>query len=77
MTHAALSFTRNADRDCSPNFTVAASVQEIKWCIKSSAENMKCRRLATVAPAISCVSRQSTLECIVAIKVRNTLKGVM
>ncbi|TNM98250.1 hypothetical protein fugu_014496 [Takifugu bimaculatus] len=40
----------------------------IRWCLKSEAEHLKCRRLELVAPTISCVRKESTMECIVAIK---------
>lgn len=62
--------------DCSPEFTVAAfavPADKVRWCLKSDQEYQKCKRLSAVAPAIACVPKQSTLDCIVAIKVRNTV----
>uniref|UniRef100_A0A674PPT6 Serotransferrin n=1 Tax=Takifugu rubripes TaxID=31033 RepID=A0A674PPT6_TAKRU len=45
----------------------AVPAARIRWCLKSEAEYLKCKRLELVAPAISCVRRESTMECIVAI----------
>uniref|UniRef100_H3DCQ4 Serotransferrin n=2 Tax=Tetraodon nigroviridis TaxID=99883 RepID=H3DCQ4_TETNG len=46
----------------------AAPTDRVRWCLKSEQEHVKCKRLAAVAPAITCVPKQSTLDCIVAIK---------
>lgn len=66
--------------DSSLEFTVAAfaaPAETVRWCLKSEQEHQKCKYLASMSPAISCVPKESTLECIVAIKVRTTFKVVM
>uniref|UniRef100_A0AAX7VVN5 Serotransferrin n=1 Tax=Astatotilapia calliptera TaxID=8154 RepID=A0AAX7VVN5_ASTCA len=42
--------------------------QKVKWCVKSDQELRKCLDLAAAAPAFSCVKKENTLECIIAIK---------
>uniref|UniRef100_A0A669D259 Serotransferrin n=1 Tax=Oreochromis niloticus TaxID=8128 RepID=A0A669D259_ORENI len=46
----------------------APGSQKVKWCVKSDQELRKCSDLAAAAPAFSCVKKENTLECIVAIK---------
>ena len=46
--------------------------QTVRWCLKSAQEAEKCKRLEMGEPRISCVRRESTLDCIVAIKVTTT-----
>ncbi|KAM7374673.1 hypothetical protein PAMP_007318 [Pampus punctatissimus] len=40
----------------------------VKWCVKSDQELQKCLRLAARYPVFSCVKKESTMECISAIK---------
>uniref|UniRef100_A0A3Q3AHA5 Serotransferrin n=1 Tax=Kryptolebias marmoratus TaxID=37003 RepID=A0A3Q3AHA5_KRYMA len=47
---------------------LAAPSAKVKWCVKSNQEYRKCLDLAAAAPAFSCVKKESTLECIIAIK---------
>ncbi|XP_008283972.1 transferrin-a [Stegastes partitus] len=47
---------------------LAAPAEKVKWCVKSDAEYQKCLALATAAPAFSCVKKDNTIDCIVAIK---------
>ncbi|KAL3988493.1 BTB/POZ domain-containing protein KCTD2/5/17 [Sarotherodon galilaeus] len=46
----------------------APGSQKVKWCVKSDQELRKCLDLAAAAPAFSCVKKENTLECIIAIK---------
>ncbi|XP_037538154.1 transferrin-a [Nematolebias whitei] len=46
----------------------ASPVAKVKWCVKSNQEYRKCTDLAAAAPVFTCVKKESTLECIVAIK---------
>nr|ALP46207.1 transferrin [Lutjanus argentiventris] len=47
---------------------LAAPAEKVKWCVKSDAEFRKCSDLAEKAPAFSCVKKDNTIDCIVAIK---------
>lgn len=49
---------------------LAAPPQKVKWCVKSDQELRKCTDLAAASPAFSCVKKESTLDCIIAIRVR-------
>ncbi|XP_040911895.1 serotransferrin-like [Toxotes jaculatrix] len=46
----------------------AAPANSVKWCVKSSQEHLKCSALAAQAPGFSCVRRENSLECIIAIR---------
>lgn len=46
----------------------AAPSEKVRWCVKSDQELLKCRQLAAKAPAFSCVKKESTIDCIIAIK---------
>uniref|UniRef100_A0A7N8YNV2 Serotransferrin n=1 Tax=Mastacembelus armatus TaxID=205130 RepID=A0A7N8YNV2_9TELE len=46
----------------------AAPAEKVKWCVKSEPEYRKCLDLAAKAPAFSCVRRDNTIDCIIAIK---------
>uniref|UniRef100_A0A8C5EHE1 Serotransferrin n=1 Tax=Gouania willdenowi TaxID=441366 RepID=A0A8C5EHE1_GOUWI len=46
----------------------APAENKVKWCVKSDQELRKCTDLAAAAPVFTCVKRESTLDCIVAIK---------
>ncbi|WP_139160820.1 hypothetical protein, partial [Acinetobacter baumannii] len=46
----------------------APGSQKVKWCVKSDQELRKCLDLAAADPAFSCVKKENTLECIIAIK---------
>uniref|UniRef100_A0A3B5M6S9 Serotransferrin n=1 Tax=Xiphophorus couchianus TaxID=32473 RepID=A0A3B5M6S9_9TELE len=46
----------------------AAPAAKVRWCVKSDQELRKCTDLAAAAPEFSCVKKESTLECIIAIK---------
>ncbi|XP_041847938.1 transferrin-a [Melanotaenia boesemani] len=46
----------------------AAPAEKVRWCVKSEQELQKCSALAAAAPTFSCVRKENTLECIVAIK---------
>ncbi|XP_037644109.1 transferrin-a [Sebastes umbrosus] len=41
---------------------------KVRWCVKSDKELEKCVALAAKAPAITCVKKDNTIDCIVAIK---------
>ncbi|KAM9349282.1 transferrin-a [Symphorus nematophorus] len=47
---------------------LAAPAEKVKWCVKSDAEWRKCTDLMAKAPAFSCVKKDNTIDCIVAIK---------
>ncbi|XP_024128925.1 transferrin-a [Oryzias melastigma] len=47
---------------------LAAPPQKVKWCVKSDQELRKCTDLAAASPAFSCVKKESTLDCIIAIR---------
>uniref|UniRef100_A0A665UUB6 Serotransferrin n=1 Tax=Echeneis naucrates TaxID=173247 RepID=A0A665UUB6_ECHNA len=47
---------------------VAAPADTVKWCVTSEQESRKCLDLAAAAPSFSCVRKESTLDCIIAIK---------
>lgn len=47
---------------------LAVPAEKVKWCVKSDAEFRKCSDLAAKAPAFSCVKKENTIDCIVAIK---------
>ncbi|KAM3605207.1 uncharacterized protein V6R79_022248 [Siganus canaliculatus] len=46
----------------------AVPAEKVKWCVKSEQELRKCLALAAKAPAFSCVHKDSTIDCIIAIK---------
>uniref|UniRef100_A0A8C4ED94 Serotransferrin n=1 Tax=Dicentrarchus labrax TaxID=13489 RepID=A0A8C4ED94_DICLA len=46
----------------------AAPAEKVKWCVKSDQELRKCTDLAAKAPAIVCVKKDNTIDCIIAIK---------
>nr|AAP94279.1 transferrin [Pagrus major] len=46
----------------------AAPAEKVRWCVKSDQELSKCTDLMAKAPAFSCVKRQNTIDCIIAIK---------
>uniref|UniRef100_A0AAQ5X2U6 Serotransferrin n=1 Tax=Amphiprion ocellaris TaxID=80972 RepID=A0AAQ5X2U6_AMPOC len=46
----------------------APGPEKVKWCVKSDAELQKCLALAAAAPAFSCVKKDNTIDCIIAIK---------
>ncbi|KAI3374952.1 hypothetical protein L3Q82_021477, partial [Scortum barcoo] len=46
----------------------AAPAEKVKWCVKSDQEHRKCLDLAAAAPAFSCVKKDNTIDCIIAIK---------
>ncbi|XP_035527356.1 transferrin-a [Morone saxatilis] len=46
----------------------AAPAEKVKWCVKSDQEFRKCTDLAAKAPAIACVKKDNTIDCIIAIK---------
>jgi len=46
----------------------SAPTEKVKWCLKSDQELQKCLQLAAKAPVFSCVKKESTLDCIIAIK---------
>ncbi|XP_072219630.1 transferrin-a [Leuresthes tenuis] len=46
----------------------AAPAEKVKWCVKSKQELRKCLDLAAAAPTFSCVEKESTIDCIIAIK---------
>ncbi|CAK6966880.1 transferrin-a [Scomber scombrus] len=47
---------------------LAAPAEKVKWCVTSDQELQKCLHLATAAPAFTCVKKDSTIDCIIAIK---------
>uniref|UniRef100_A0A8C7ZT65 Serotransferrin n=1 Tax=Oryzias sinensis TaxID=183150 RepID=A0A8C7ZT65_9TELE len=47
---------------------LAVPAQKVKWCVKSDQEFRKCSDLAAAYPTFSCVKKESTLDCIIAIK---------
>ncbi|CAG5896709.1 unnamed protein product [Menidia menidia] len=47
---------------------LAAPADKVKWCVKSKQELRKCLDLAAAAPTFTCVEKESTLDCIIAIK---------
>lgn len=56
-----------------PNFTgalFAVTAEKVRWCVTSAKEYEKCNDLSRTAPAIACVAKESTIACIVAIRVR-------
>ncbi|KAF3699356.1 Serotransferrin Precursor [Channa argus] len=46
----------------------AAPAEKVRWCLKSDQEFLKCSHLAAKSTVFSCVKRESTIDCIVAIK---------
>ncbi|XP_036938593.1 transferrin-a isoform X3 [Acanthopagrus latus] len=46
----------------------AAPAEKVKWCVKSDQELRKCNDLMAKAPVFSCVKRDNTIDCIIAIK---------
>ncbi|XP_070829853.1 serotransferrin-like [Chaetodon trifascialis] len=46
----------------------AAPTDKVRWCLKSDQELRKCTDLAAKAPAFSCTKRDSTIDCIMAIR---------
>ncbi|XP_044075040.1 transferrin-a [Siniperca chuatsi] len=46
----------------------AAPAEKVKWCVKSDQEYGKCLDLVAKAPAFSCVKKENTIDCIIAIK---------
>ncbi|KAM4551839.1 transferrin-a [Odontesthes bonariensis] len=46
----------------------AAPAEKVKWCVKSKQELRKCLDLAAAAPTFSCVEKENTIDCIIAIK---------
>ncbi|XP_040911894.1 serotransferrin-like isoform X2 [Toxotes jaculatrix] len=46
----------------------AAPANSVKWCVISSQEHLKCSALAAQAPGFSCVRRENSLDCIIAIR---------
>ncbi|XP_043989676.1 transferrin-a [Gambusia affinis] len=46
----------------------AVPAAKVRWCVKSDQELRKCTDLAAAAPVFSCVRKESTLDCIIAIK---------
>uniref|UniRef100_A0A087XUD4 Serotransferrin n=1 Tax=Poecilia formosa TaxID=48698 RepID=A0A087XUD4_POEFO len=47
---------------------LAAPAAKVRWCVKSDQELRKCTDLAAASEAFSCVRKENTLECIIAIK---------
>uniref|UniRef100_A0A7N6A7T7 Serotransferrin n=1 Tax=Anabas testudineus TaxID=64144 RepID=A0A7N6A7T7_ANATE len=47
---------------------LAAPAEKVRWCLKSDQEYQKCLTLAAKAPGLSCVKKDNTFDCIVAIK---------
>lgn len=79
VTHAGSCLALKAELDSPLDPTAAALAApsaRIRWCLKSEAEYQKCKRLEVVAPAISCVPMESTMDCIVAIRVRKALEHI-
>nr|ASO45446.1 transferrin [Oplegnathus fasciatus] len=46
----------------------AAPAEKVKWCTKSDQEFRKCTDLTAASPAFSCVKKENTIDCIIAIK---------
>lgn len=46
----------------------AAPLDNVRWCVKSSAEYQKCQSIAGLASNIACVPKDNTLDCIIAIR---------
>uniref|UniRef100_A0A3Q1FJK2 Serotransferrin n=1 Tax=Acanthochromis polyacanthus TaxID=80966 RepID=A0A3Q1FJK2_9TELE len=46
----------------------APGPEKVKWCVKSDAELQKCNALAAASAAFSCVKKDNTIDCIIAIK---------
>uniref|UniRef100_A0A3Q3FW67 Serotransferrin n=1 Tax=Labrus bergylta TaxID=56723 RepID=A0A3Q3FW67_9LABR len=46
----------------------AAPLEKVKWCVKSDQEFQKCLSLEAKTSAFTCVKRDSTLNCIIAIR---------
>uniref|UniRef100_A0A673C0L1 Serotransferrin n=1 Tax=Sphaeramia orbicularis TaxID=375764 RepID=A0A673C0L1_9TELE len=53
---------------CLASVFTAPTIMPVKWCVTSEAELRKCLDLARHSPVFSCVRRDTTLHCIVAIK---------
>lgn len=56
-----------------PNFAgtvFAVSADGVRWCVKSRVEYQKCLALSLKVPSIACVTKENTIDCIIAIKVR-------
>lgn len=48
----------------------AVPAERVRWCVKSEKEYQKCSRLSLMVPAIACVRKENTIDCIIAIRVR-------
>ncbi|XP_034470003.1 transferrin-a [Hippoglossus hippoglossus] len=48
--------------------TIASCITNVKWCVTSDREMLKCQALSGVAPVFSCVQRAGTKECVTAIQ---------
>lgn len=48
----------------------AVPAERVRWCVKSEKEYQKCLALSLRAPAIACVTKENTIDCIIAIRVR-------
>ncbi|XP_018532175.1 transferrin-a [Lates calcarifer] len=46
----------------------AAPAEKVRWCVKSEQEHRKCQDLVAQAPVFSCVKKDNTIDCIIAIK---------
>ncbi|XP_029308597.1 LOW QUALITY PROTEIN: transferrin-a [Cottoperca gobio] len=49
-------------------FACLATADKVRWCVISSIEHKKCVDLAAKAPGFSCVMKDNTINCIIAIK---------
>lgn len=47
---------------------LSSPAEKVKWCVKSDQEFQKCTDLVAKAPGFSCVKKENTIDCIVAIK---------